>query len=79
MYRGKKNTPKKQVGTSLKFGAEDIDFILIREKDRKDMIDFIMRGGFHYFGGKTVVPVTSDDSELLLTKIVSFDSLITNL
>ena len=79
LYRGKKNTPKKQVGTSLKFGAEDVDFIIIREKNRKDMIDYIMRGGFHYLGGKTVIPVTADDKELLLTKIVSFDSLITNL
>ncbi len=78
-YRGKKNEPKKQVGTSLKFGANDIDFILIREKDRKDLIDYIMRGDLPYLGGKMVVPVTTEDKELLLTKIVSFDSLITNL
>lgn len=78
-YRGEKTTPKKQIGTSLKFGAADIDFILIQEKDRKDLIDYIMRGGLHYFGGKTVVPIKNEDKELLLTKIVAFDSLITNM
>lgn len=78
-YRGLKSTPKKQVGTSLKFGASDIDFILILEKDRKNLIDYIMRGGLHYFGGKTLVPITPDDQELLLTKIVSFDSLVSNM
>ena len=78
-YRGNKSTPKKQVGTSLKFSPRDVDFIIIRESDRQQLIDYIMRSGLTYLGGKTLVPISSTDQELLLTKIVSYESLIDNI
>ena len=78
-YRGNKSNPKKQVGTSLKFSPKDVDFIIIRESDRQQLIDYIMRGRLTYLGGKTVVPISSTDQELLLTKIVSYESLVENI
>ncbi len=79
LYRGDKSFPKKPVGVPLKFSADDVDIIIVQESDVRELIDYIMRGGFSYFGGKENTIIRNQDRELFLSKVATFESLANNL
>lgn len=78
-WRGDVTQPKRQVGSPLKFDAKDVDFIIVSERDRNDIIEFLMRGDIRYIGGKENVPAQMNDREILLSKIVTYESLSNNI
>lgn len=79
VYRGDKSLPKTPIGVPLKFSAEDVDIIIVQERDIVSLIDYIMRGGFTYIGGKENTTVDVQDRELLLSKVATFESLANNM
>lgn len=79
VYRGNSLIPKKQVGSSLKFGVNDIDCIILKKKYINDFIDFVMDADLTYFGDKQKVHISQRDKELMLSKIIQYESLEFNM
>lgn len=79
IYRGDTSLPKHQVGSPLKFDANDVDFIIIQESDRENIINFLMRGQMDHIGGKENVQAQIIDREVLLSKVITFESLSNNI
>lgn len=78
-YRGSKKTPKKVVGSPLRFGINDIDCIILREKYINDFINYIFSQELNQLGGKYNVGFDENDRRLLLSKIIKYESLENNL
>ena len=75
-----KNNPslyKRHIGSPLKFGVDDIDFIIVGEQDIHELHKFVMR--ISRIGGKELVEVTQQDKELLLSKIIAYETLERNI
>ena len=56
-----------------------MDFIIIQERDRENIINFLMRGQVDYIGGKENVKAQMIDREILLSKVITFESLSNNI
>lgn len=67
----------KHVGSPLKFGVNDIDFIIIDENDVVALHKFIMN--LQRIGGKEKVKIIQQDRELLLSKVITYQTLIRNI
>lgn len=78
-YRGDSATPKKQVGSSLKFNVNDIDCIILKKRYVNNFIDFVMDPNLTYFGDERKVNITQRDRELMLSKIIQYESLEFNM
>ena len=77
-YRGVKGSPKTPVSLPLTFCASEIDFIIVKKKDLKQLQDYIMNGGLIDIGGKHD-PITQDDRITLISKILVSEDLVHNL
>lgn len=78
-YRSNKNLPKKQVGSPLKFGVDDIDFIIVPRKHIDEIVQYVLNMNFNRIGGKENVPINQNDKIMLISKIIAFESLKSNL
>ena len=77
-YRGDENEPKQPVGNILCFKANDIDFILVKNKtDVLKLQKFIMKQLKHIGGNKDDAEI--EEKWLLLTKIIVYEDLLHNL
>ena len=82
MYVGQNRGKGKEhphIGSPLKFSANDIEFIIIHKKDEKAFREYIMRGNFSHIGGKEKVAIDMEQREILLSKVVIYESLIGNM
>lgn len=77
-YRGAAGSPKTPVSLPLKFSVVDIDFIIVKRKDLKQLQDFIMNGALVDVGGKSNA-VTQEDRIGLISKILVAEDLLHNL
>ena len=75
-YRGDKSTPKTPVGNPITFNVDDVDFIIVPENKKTELLDFIMRG-LSTIGGAPGVASMSD-REVLASKIVTVEQLARN-
>lgn len=78
IYRGAKGSPKTPVSLPLTFKANEIDFIIVKKKDLKQLQDFIMNGGLTDVGGKHY-PITQDEKITLIAKVLVCEDLVHNL
>ena len=78
VYRGAKGSPKSPVSLPLTFNANEIDFIIVKKKDLKQLQDFIMNGGLIDVGGKHN-PITHDEKITLISKVLVCEDLVHNL
>lgn len=78
-YRGDNAIPKKKVGSPLRFSVNDIDCIILKKDFVEIFIDFIMDNKLTYFGDKQNVKITNRDKELMLSKIIQYESLEFNM
>lgn len=67
----------KHIGSPLKFGVDDIDFIIINETDVDELRRLIM--DLSRIGGKEKVQIEQQDRELLLSKVITYQTLIRNI
>lgn len=79
IYRGAKQTAKKQIGSPLKFSVEDIDLIIVPQNTIKDIVQYILDSQFNRIGGKEKVVIKNDDKILLISKIIAYESLKDNM
>ena len=77
-YRGVPGVPKRPVSLPLTFNANEIDFIMVKKKDLKQLQNYIMNGGLEDIGGKHN-PITQDDRITLISKILVSEDLVHNL
>lgn len=75
-YRGDKSTPKTPVGNPITFNVDDVDFIIVPENKKTELLDFIMRR-LSTIGGAPGVASMSD-REVLASKIVTVEQLARN-
>ena len=78
MKKNKDSDTKIHIGSPLKFSVKDIDFIVIQNKFLSDMHKFIM-DDLKRIGGKEKVDITQRERELLLSKIITYETLIGNM
>lgn len=78
-YRGAKKTPKPKVGSPLRFSVNDIDCIILPQKYIGEFIDYIFSEELNMIGGKYNVDISLRDRQLLLSKIIQYESLELNL
>lgn len=67
------------IGSPLKFSASDVEFIIIHKRDEKAFREYIMRGEFKHIGGKEKVGINNEQREILLSKVVIYESLMGNM
>lgn len=77
IYRGSKTSPKRPVGTPLSFDVKDIDMIIVPDADVQNLISFVSSTSFNIFSGKAK-SLSKSQRDLLISKIVSFESLAVN-
>lgn len=77
IYRGSKTSPKRPVGTPLSFDVKDIDMIIVPDADVQNLISFVSSTSFNTFSGKAK-SLSKSQRDLLISKIVSFESLAVN-
>lgn len=75
-YRGAKASPKNPIGNPMKFRIEDIDFILVDQKNAHKLRQFIMSLVSLCNSTK---PLSLDDKYVLLSKILIYEDLVHNL
>ena len=75
-YRGSKNSSKDSIGVPLTFKVRDIDFILVPDSDVPSIIKCIKR--LSCFGGNNQ-QIDNKSKDLLLAKIISFNTLAKNI
>lgn len=78
LYRGQKDSPKKHIGFPLRFGINDIDCIILRKEYINSFIEYIFSEELNHLGGKNV-EFSTRDRQILLSKIIQYESLEYNL
>ncbi|MDE6569727.1 MAG: hypothetical protein K2K43_03795 [Alistipes sp.] len=76
-YIKKNPINKRHIGSPLKFDINDIDFIIVEEKNILAIHEFIME--LSRVGGKELVKISQADREMLLSKIIGYETLIRNI
>ena len=56
IYRGSKTSPKRPVGTPLRFDVKDIDMIIVPDADVQSLISFVSGTSFNTFSGRAKTP-----------------------
>lgn len=77
IYRGDVTSPKAPVGSSVCFGENDVDMIIVPQSEVSSLIKFISGTSFCKLGGKQGMVKTNQRIRLIST-IIPFESLVNN-